>query len=85
MSIKSKVFAANGSADHDRRGLAPIGATSASAATPSSGNSCINVFSPVFGTHKNPSFVLDVLRQGEKVASRSSCSAPPTSTRRKTT
>src|SRR5208282_2140594 len=48
-------------------GAGAIGATSASAATPSCGKSCINVFSPLFGTHKNPSFVLDVLRQGEKV------------------
>ncbi len=66
MSIKSKVFAATAALTMIG-GAGAIGATSASAATPSCGDSCINVFSPVFGTHKNPSFVLDVLRQGEKV------------------
>ena len=28
---------------------------------------CINFFSRDFGTHRNPQFLLDVLRQGEKV------------------
>jgi len=66
MSIKSKVFAATAALTMIG-GAGAIGATSASAATPSCGKSCINVFSPLFGTHRNPSFVLDVLRQGEKV------------------
>jgi len=66
MSIKSKVFAATAALTMIG-GAGAIGATSASAATPSCGASCINVFSPLFGTHRNPSFVLDVLRQGEKV------------------
>ncbi len=66
MSIKSKVFAATAALTMIG-GAGAIGATSASAATPSCGDSCINVYSPLFGTHHNPSFVLDVLRQGEKV------------------
>ena len=41
-------------------------AGTASAATPSCGPSCINLFSYQFGTHKSPNFVVDVLRQGEK-------------------
>ena len=45
-----------------------------SAATPSCGGACINLFSYQFGTHKSPNFTADVLRQGEKPASRSSCS-----------
>ena len=40
---------------------------SASAATPSCGHSCIDVFTHDFGTHKDPSFVLDMFRQGEKL------------------
>ena len=66
MSIKSKVFAATATLALVGGGAA-IGATSASAATPSCGGSCINFFSRDFGTHHQPGFVLDVLRQGEKV------------------
>src|SRR6202007_1588388 len=36
-------------------------------ATPSCGIACVNLFSYQFGTHANPQFVVDVLRQGEKV------------------
>ena len=69
MSIKSKVFAAATT-------LALVGgvgtagvltAGTASAATPSCGIACVNVFSYDFGTHKSPNFVVDVLRQGERV------------------
>ena len=66
MSIKSKVFAATATLALISGGAA-MGATSASAATPSCGGSCINWFSRDFGTHHSPNFVLDVLRQGEKV------------------
>lgn len=41
--------------------------TAASAATPSCGQNCIDVFSKEFGTFGNPAFVLDVLRQGSRV------------------
>jgi hypothetical protein len=41
-------------------------AGTASAATPSCGPSCIDVFSKQFGTHKAPNYVVDVLKQGEK-------------------
>ena len=69
MSIKSKVLAAAATLTLVG-GLGAAGALtagSASAATPSCGHSCINVFSHQFGTHKSPNFVVDVLRQGEKV------------------
>jgi len=66
MSIKSKVFAATATLTLIG-GAGAIGATSASAATPSCGPSCVNFFSRDFGTHQQPGFVLDVLRQGEKV------------------
>ena len=48
-------------------GVGTAGALSASAATPSCGNSCINVFSRDFGTHRSPNFVMDVFRQGARV------------------
>jgi hypothetical protein len=69
MSIKSKVLAAAATLTLVG-GVGAAGALtagSASAATPSCGNSCINVFSHQFGTHKSPNYVVDVLRQGEKV------------------
>jgi hypothetical protein len=70
MSIKSKVFAATAALTLVG-GAAAMGATAASAATPSCGQGgsqvCINFFSRDFGTHHNPQFLLDVLRQGEKV------------------
>ena len=70
MSIKSKVLAAAATLTLVG-GVGAAGtlatATSANAATPSCGNSCINIFSREFGTHSNPAFVVDTLRQGEKV------------------
>ena len=66
MSIKSKVFAATATLTLVG-GVGAAGAMSASAATPSCGGSCIDIFSHEFGTHAHPNFVLDVLRQGEKV------------------
>ena len=48
-------------------GVGTVGALSASAATPSCGHNCIDIFSRAFGTHRTPNFVLDVLRQGAKV------------------
>ncbi len=69
MSIKSKVLAAAATLTLVG-GVGVAGALTAgtaSAATPSCGNSCINVFSQQFGTHRSPNYVVDVLRQGEKV------------------
>jgi hypothetical protein len=66
MSIKSKVFAAAATLTLIG-GVGAAGATSASAATPSCGPTCIELFNHDFGTHAHPNFVLDTLRQGEKV------------------
>ena len=69
MSIKSKVLAAAATLTLVG-GVGVAGALTAgtaAAATPSCGNSCINVFSHQFGTHRSPNYVVDVLRQGEKV------------------
>ena len=66
MSIKSKVFAAAATLTLVG-GVGAVGATSASAATPSCGGGCIEIFNHDFGTHAHPNFVLDTLRQGEKV------------------
>ena len=69
MSIKSKVLAAAATLTMVG-GVAVTGALTAgtaSAATPSCGFSCINIFSKQFGTHHNPAFVMDVWRQGAKV------------------
>jgi hypothetical protein len=69
MSIKSKVLAAAATLTL-AGGLGMAGALTAgtaSAATPSCGHACINVFSKQFGTHKHPNYVLDVYQQKEKV------------------
>jgi hypothetical protein len=66
MSFKSKLLA--GAATLALVGsVSIVGALSASAATPSCGRDCINIFSRAFGTHRTPNFVMDVLRQGAKV------------------
>ena len=69
MSIKTKVLAAAATLTMvGGAGLAgTLTAGTASAATPSCGHSCIDIFSHQFGTHKSPNYVVDVLRQGEKV------------------
>jgi len=69
MSIKSKMLAAAATLTLVG-GLGAAGALTAgtaSAATPSCGPSCIDIFSQQFGTHHSPNFALDVLRQGERV------------------
>ncbi len=66
MSIKSKVFA-TAAALTLVGGVGAAGTMSATAATPSCGHSCIDVFNRDFSSHTNPSFVQDVLRQGERV------------------
>jgi hypothetical protein len=66
MSIKSKVFAASAALTMIG-GVGAISTMSASAATPSCGHTCIDIFNRAFSSHSNPSFVMDVLRQGEKV------------------
>src|ERR1700735_3387322 len=69
MSIKGKVLASAATLTL-LGGVGAAGALSAgtaSAATPSCGGSCIDIFSHQFGTHHSPNYVVDVLRQGEKV------------------
>jgi hypothetical protein len=65
MSIKSRILAAT-AALTVVGGLGTVGALSASAATPSCGHRCIDIFSREFGTHSHPNFVLDVWRQSAK-------------------
>jgi len=69
MSIKSKVLAAAATLTLVG-GVAVTGALTAgtaSAATPSCGNACVNIFSKDFGTFKSPNFTVDVWRQAAKV------------------
>jgi hypothetical protein len=66
MSIQSKVIAAAATLALVG-GVSTVGTLSASAATPSCGHRCIDLFSREFGTHRNPAFVLDVWRQGKNV------------------
>jgi hypothetical protein len=70
MSIKSKVLATAATLTLVG-GVGMAGAlgagTAASAATPSCGSTCIDIFSYEFGQHHAPNYVVDVLRQGEKV------------------
>jgi len=69
MSIKSKVLAAAATLTLVG-GVGAAGAFTAgtaSAATPSCGPACVNTFSYEFGTHVSPNYVVDTLRQGEKV------------------
>src|SRR5580693_3191221 len=69
MSIKSKVLSVAATlALVGGVGTAGVlGAGTASAATPSCGIACVNLFSYDFGTHASPNYTVDVLRQGEKV------------------
>src|ERR1700678_2730238 len=69
MSMKSKALATAAALTLvSGAGMAgALSAGTASAATPSCGDSCVNIFSHQFGTHRSPNYVVDVLRQGEKV------------------
>jgi hypothetical protein len=66
LSIKTKAFAAI-AALALTGGAVAAGATTATAATPSCGPLCADVFSWQFGSFHHPAFVLDVFRQGAKV------------------
>ncbi len=66
MSIKSKFLAAAATLTLVS-GIGAAGTLSANAATPSCGNSCIDIFLREFGTHNHPNFVLDVWRQAARV------------------
>jgi hypothetical protein len=69
MSIKSKALATAAALTLvSGAGMAgALSAGTASAATPSCGGGCVDIFSHQFGTHHSPNYVVDVLRQGEKV------------------
>ena len=68
MSIKSKVLAAGTTLTLVGGGgmAGALTAGTASAATPSCGPSCINLFSHQFGNFASPNYTVDVLKQGEK-------------------
>jgi hypothetical protein len=69
MSAKSKVLAAAATLTLVG-GVSMAGALTAgtaAAATPSCGNSCLNLFSHQYGTHGDPGYVVDVLKQGKKI------------------
>jgi hypothetical protein len=66
MSMKSKMIAAAATMTLVG-GVGAVATFSASAATPSCGFDCLNLFSREFGTHTTPGYVQDVLRQGAKV------------------
>ena len=68
MSIKSKALAAAAALTlvGGVGAAGALGAGTASAATPSCGGGCADIFSHQFGTHHDPAFALDVLRQGDK-------------------
>lgn len=69
MSIKSKVFAA-AAALTLAGSVASAGvmtAGPASAATPSCGDRCVDLFVQTFSTHRHPSFVLDVFKQRQAI------------------
>jgi hypothetical protein len=69
MSLKSKLLAGAAAltlaGGVGAAGLATAGA--ANAATPSCGNSCIDIFSHNFGTFSNPQFLLDTYKRGQNV------------------
>jgi hypothetical protein len=70
MSIKSKVLAtAAALALVGGVGTAGVLGTSvsANAATPSCGNSCVDIFSQEFGHHKDPGYILDVFQQHVRI------------------
>ncbi len=65
MSFKSKVFAAAATLTLVG-GVGAAAATTAGAATPSCGRTCIDIFSRNYGTHHHASFVLGVWRRGAR-------------------
>ena len=67
MSFKSKLLAGAAIAGPGRRRRVRSGGLSATAATPSCGHRCVNLFSREFATSpRPPNFVLDVLPSGRE-------------------
>ena len=79
MSIKTKVLAA-AAALTIAGGLSTAATLPASASTTQCGSACVQIFSKMFG----PGFVESVFRGSRWPASRRSCTAPATPTRRET-
>jgi hypothetical protein len=69
MSIKNKVLAAAATLTlvGGASAMGALTAGTASAATPSCGDNCVEFFSAEFANNGFPNFLLDTLRQGEKV------------------
>lgn len=66
MSIKHKVLGTAAMLALFAGGAAVSASTPASAATPSCGGGCVDIFNHDFGTTQHPAFVLDTFKQGEK-------------------
>ena len=64
---RAKAILAAGAVAVTFGGLAVAGVSPAMAATPSCGNTCLDIFSKNFGSFANPSFVLDSYKQGDAV------------------
>ncbi len=65
MSVKNRI-AASVAALALVGGAGIASADRASAATPSCGHHCVDIFSLTFGSHKHPNFVLDVFKQAQR-------------------
>ena len=66
MSFKSKLLA-GAAALAMIGGIGTASTLTATAATPSCGHNCLDLFSREFGTHRTPNYVLDVKQQGARV------------------
>ena len=67
MHLKSRTLAAVAALALTGGLAAGLTAGPASAATPSCGGNCVEIFNHDFGTHTHPAFVADTLKQAEKV------------------
>ena len=65
MSVKKRIVAA-AAAVTLAGGVGIASAGSASAATPSCGHHCVDIFTLIFGSHHRPNFVVDVFKQAQR-------------------
>lgn len=68
MSMRKRI-AASAAALALAGGIGVAGASAASAATPSCGGGCVDIYSPVFGSHAHPNFVVDDYKQQQSTGS----------------